>query len=60
MSDDAIHIRNPSRKGITLCCQATQLVHTIDVKDEWPDPWAGCWTCLAQAEIITNKVPTDG
>jgi hypothetical protein len=54
--DDAIHIRNPVKTSITLCNQSVKDINVINIKKAWPDPWSGCWTCLAEAEKITEKI----
>lgn len=57
---DAIHIENPCKPRvlITLCNQTAINRSSINITDKWPDPWSGCWTCLAQAELMTNNILT--
>lgn len=63
MIDDAIHIRNPNIKNtgkgkLTLCNLPIQHRTTIHIKEKWPNMASGCWTCLANAELVTEQSET--
>lgn len=53
VGDDAIHIENPTARGMTLCGQPRYRVMNVAAfTDPMPDSGSGCWTCIAVAKRI--------
>lgn len=49
--DDAIHIDDPRRGASTLCGEKTAGRNVVAFdRFPRPDAFAGCWTCLTEAE----------
>lgn len=48
--DDAIHLVAHKGQARTLCGLHVPSRNVVLLSDPRPDSWAGCWTCLDEAE----------
>lgn len=49
-TDDAIHLRDPRHRHLTLCEQPVSKLNVADLPDI-PDPFPGCWACVHAAGL---------
>ena len=49
--DDAIHIASPANGHVSLCGERGRNLAPLN---ERPDGWAGCWTCLHEADRLAG------
>lgn len=58
MSDDAIHVRSPISKPMTLCgAEAHRVLNLREYDEPLPDSIAGCWTCIDRARNLRLYAP---
>jgi hypothetical protein len=51
VNDDAVHIEDLTRPGLTFCNQNTwDVLNVADFNDVQSDSGSGCWTCLVQSQ----------
>jgi len=51
--DDAVHMAAPWEPRKSLCGQWNR--RNLVPRDNRPDPWAGCWSCLQADDWIRGR-----